>query len=210
MADLSLAALGVLHPLFIACREVIRGYKLTQNFGNDYDKAKRMLEIQCAWFEQISQRSIRFIQSQDAVDPFDENNRTTNAIVSQIALMKVAFNEIDDLIKKNEQNASSRSHSSSFSGISGPGHSPTSRSSIAGGHAETLRTVSPGAGSVRKVSDQVSDGGSMVSSAKTSSWRWSMKPLLSRIDSNKTEKSRPKKERRVYTLVRTFHSHSRK
>jgi hypothetical protein len=71
----TLAALGLLQPVFMTCRSLHRDYQLTQSFGDDFDIAQRRLSIQYARFEGMSQRKLRFVVN--SVDPWNSENVKT-------------------------------------------------------------------------------------------------------------------------------------
>ncbi|KAF2822248.1 hypothetical protein CC86DRAFT_470268 [Ophiobolus disseminans] len=98
----TLAVVGVLHPLFVSCRALYKGYQLTQSFGEDFPLAQRRLEIQYARFENISQTKLAYlkhgVELQGNIDHYN-----TRAIVHQLVIIRDAFEDCNKVLEKYHQ-----------------------------------------------------------------------------------------------------------
>lgn len=94
----TLALVGLLKPAFDACRDIYKGYELTQAFGEDYDIAKRDYDFQVARLEAISRRKLTFLR--ESLEPWDENDSITSQTISKLVVMKAHFGTCSRLFKK--------------------------------------------------------------------------------------------------------------
>ena len=94
----TLAVVGLLKPAFEACRDIYKGYKLTQSFGEDYDIARRDYDFQVARLEAISQRRLSFLKAK--LEPWDRNHPITQQTTSKLVVLKAHFETCGRLFKK--------------------------------------------------------------------------------------------------------------
>src|SRR5436190_9850052 len=94
----TLAVAGLLQPAFQACRDLYKIYKRTQSFGEDFEIAKRNFAIQVCRLEAVANRKLGFLKTH--LDPFDENNPATTAVINQLVVLQLHFKECRRLMEK--------------------------------------------------------------------------------------------------------------
>lgn len=94
----TLAVVGLLQPLFVTCRTLYKGYKLTRSFGEDCEIAQRQYQIQFVRLEVISRKKLGFLKN--SIEPNDADHPITKAIIDQLVIMQTLFTACHNVLKK--------------------------------------------------------------------------------------------------------------
>src|SRR5205809_8112209 len=94
----TLAVAGVLQPAFAACRKSYKVYKSMQSFGDDFDIARRKLELQIVRLEACSTKKLGFLMNN--MNPYDENDENTQKVITQPAIIQRHFDVCNKISEK--------------------------------------------------------------------------------------------------------------
>ncbi|KAH6720783.1 hypothetical protein BKA61DRAFT_595567, partial [Leptodontidium sp. MPI-SDFR-AT-0119] len=99
----ALAVVGLLHPAFKGCFEAYGCYKLTKNFGEDFQKAERSLRGQMARLKLLSDTKIT-----DLMSIPQEGTQLANTVKWTLQEMRKNFERCEMLMKKHGEPEASR------------------------------------------------------------------------------------------------------
>jgi len=91
----ALAVAGVLQPAFKACFETYGCYKLTKNFGEDFQKAERRLRGQMARLKLLGDTRIN-----DLLSAPDDGTQLASTVKWTLQEMRSNFERCEALMKK--------------------------------------------------------------------------------------------------------------
>ncbi len=101
---ITLAAAGLLYPIYQACDDLYHGYKLTRSFGDDFDLVQLELEMQYSRLEKTSEtRDVELHGLDRPSDINNSNHRVTSIVVRTLSQIKVQFELANKLLGKYDE-----------------------------------------------------------------------------------------------------------
>jgi hypothetical protein len=95
----SLASIALLFPIYDACNRIYKSWQVRASFGKDLEELYFSLEIQWVRLYLLMEKRQGLLL--DPPDPDDKHQWVTRAILTQLAIIKLRFEECDQLVKKN-------------------------------------------------------------------------------------------------------------